>query len=212
MQPRLHEALLAVWVPNRCRTFAMGNPGILAAMNEQQGSAAFAAVPVGTPVTIRAHKYDGVEYRRWQVHFVAPLPGGVVLDAVFNSFVEGRTPFFAGDRAVEYFYADRGYNVIAGYAPDGALRACYCNICTPSAFTVTADGPEVHFIDLDLDVLVWSDGSCVVTDEDDFAENSVRYGYPPATQEAAREAVAALLAAVRERRAPFDQIGLPPRP
>ncbi len=50
--------------------------------------------------------------------------------------------------------------------------------------------------------------NCVVTDEDDFATNGVRYGYPLAIQQAARAAVAALLAAVRDSVDPFDQIGL----
>ncbi len=72
----------------------------------------------------------------------------------------------------------------------------------------TSDGPEVHFVDLDLDVLIWPDGSCVVTDEDDFATNSTRYSYPPAIEHDARAAVAALLEAVRELLAPFDQLGL----
>lgn len=159
-------------------------------------------------MAVRAHKYDGKEYRRWQVHFVERIAGGARLEAVFNSFVEGRTPFFGGDRAVEFFYADRGYNVIVGYSPDGVLRACYCNICTPATFVLAPEGPEIHFIDLDLDVLVWPDGRCVVTDEDDFAENSVRYAYPVAIQEAAREAVEALLGAVRDRQPPFDRLGL----
>ena len=181
-------------------------------MNDGQGPTVFGSVPVGTAVAVRAQKYDGVEYRRWQVHFVALQPGGAEFDAIFGKFVEGRTPFFGGDRAVEFFYADRGYNVIAGYAPDGALRACYCNICTPATFILAEDGPELHFVDLDLDVLVWPDGSHVVTDEDDFAENSVRYGYSLATQEAAWAAVEALLDAVRQRHAPFDQLGLPPLP
>ena len=128
-------------------------------MIDGQGPAAFAAVPAGTAVAVRAHKYDGVEYRRWQVHLVELRPGGGVFDAIFDKRVEGRTPFFGGDRAVEFFSADRGYNVLAGFAPDGALRACYCNICLPAAFVVAADGPELHFIDLDIDVLVWPDGS-----------------------------------------------------
>jgi protein associated with RNAse G/E len=168
----------------------------------------FATVLPGTAVAVRAHKYDGKEYRRWQVHFVELVEGGARLEAIFNSFVEGRTPFYGGDRAVEFFYADRGYNVIAGYSPGGDLRACYCNICTPASFVHAAEGPEIHFIDLDLDVLVWPDGKCVVTDEDDFAENSVRYSYPAAIQQSAREAVEALLATVRDRKSPFDHLGL----
>lgn len=178
-------------------------------MNGANEAKAFATVPAGTRVTIRAFKYDGQEYRRWQVDFAAPIAGGVVLEAIFSAVVEGRTPFFGGDRAVEYFYADRGYNVIAGYTSEGALRACYCNICAPATFTLAPDGPEIHFIDLDLDILVWPDGRCVVTDEDDFARNTILYGYPSETQVAARDAVSALLSAVGARQAPFDQIGLP---
>ena len=178
-------------------------------MSGPNGPELFVALPAGTRVTIRALKYDGQEYRRWQVDFAAPLAGGVQLEAIFSPVVEGRTPFFGGDRAVEFFYGDRGYNVIAGYAPDGALRACYCNICTPASFSIAPVGPEIHFIDLDLDVLVWPDGRCVVTDEDDFARNAVAYGYPPEIQAAARDAVSALQRAVVARHAPFDQIGLP---
>lgn len=177
-------------------------------MNSTATATLFATIAPGTPVTIRAHKYDGHEYRRWQVYFVGLIAGGARLEATFNSFVEGRTPFFGGDRAVEFFYADRGYNVIVGYAPDGTLRACYCNICTPATFVSTSEGPEVHFIDLDLDVLVWPDGRCVVTDEDDFAANGALYGYPQTIQHAARAAVAALLHAVRDLSDPFDQLGL----
>ncbi len=174
-------------------------------MNEGE---AFAGVPLGTTVTIRALKYDDIEYRRWTADLRARVAGGVVLEAVFSAVVEGRTPFFAGDRAVEYFYSDRGYNVIAGYAPDGALRACYCNIGEPARFALTNAGAELSFVDLDIDVVVMPDGACVVTDEDEFARNAERYGYTPSVREAARGAVAALLAAVGERRDPFDAIGL----
>lgn len=177
-------------------------------MEEQGGPEVFAALAPGTAITIRALKYDGREYRRWQADFAGTVAGGVVLEAVFGAIVEGRTPFFGGDRAVEYFYADRGYNVIAGYAPPGELRACYCNIALPASFVVGAAGPEIHFVDLDLDVLVRPDGRCEVTDEDDFARNTVAYGYPAAVREGARGAVSALLAAVAGRLAPFDLIGL----
>jgi protein associated with RNAse G/E len=178
-------------------------------MNRSHSPQVLSALLANTPVTVRALKYDGQEYRRWQAHFAGLVPAGVVLTAIFNPVVEGRTPFFGGDDAVEYFYGERGYNIIAGYAPGGALRACYCNICLPATFAIAPEGPEIHFIDLDLDVLVWPDGRCDVTDEDDFARNSITYRYPPAIQSAARDAVSALLRAVAARHAPFDQIGLP---
>ncbi|MGN6361041.1 MAG: DUF402 domain-containing protein [Thermomicrobiales bacterium] len=166
----------------------------------------FAAVPVGTMVTIRAHKYDSAEYRRWTIEFAGAFAGGVRLETIFSSVVEGRTPFYGGDRAVEFFYTDRGYNIIAGFAPDGTPRGCYCNICRPAELVAGVDGPEVHFVDLDLDVIIAPDGACTVTDEDEFAQNAVRYGYPAAVQRAARRAVTKLLTAVRERQAPFDEL------
>jgi len=166
----------------------------------------------GTPVTIRALKYDGREYRRWQATYNATVSGGVVLEAVFSAVVEGRTPFFGGDRAVEYFYTDRGYNVIAGYAPDGSLRACYCNICTPAQFANTPTGAEISFIDLDLDLLVWPDGRCELIDEAEFAQNSIAYGYPQEVQAAVHAAVSALQHAVHKRVHPFTGSACSPLP
>jgi protein associated with RNAse G/E len=130
----------------------------------------------------------------------------MVLEAIFSKVVEGRTPFFGGARAVEYFYGDRGYNVIAGYAPDGALRACYCNICTPAQFAEKPSGGEISFVDLDL--LVWPDGRYELLDEDEFAQNSATYRYPQEVEAAARAAVSAPQDAIREQIAPFDHISL----
>jgi protein associated with RNAse G/E len=161
-------------------------------------------VLAGTPVTVRALKYDGREYRRWQATYSAAVIGGMVLEAIFSKVIEGRTPFFADDRAVEYFYSDRRYNVIAGYAPDGTLRACYCNICTSAQFTETPSGVEISFVDLDLDLLVWPDGRCELFDEDEFAQNGANYRYPQEVQAAAHAAVSALQNAVHDRIAPFD--------
>ena len=162
----------------------------------------------GTPVTVRALKYDRHEYCRWEAMYSAAIVGGAALEAISSTVVEGRTPFFGIDRAVKYFSTDRGYTMIAGYAPEGSLRACYCNICTSAHVADTPTGSEISFVDLDLDLLVWSDGRCVLTDEDEFAQNSVAYRYPQDVQAAARAAVSALQHAVCGHHHPFDRIGL----
>jgi uncharacterized protein len=66
------------------------------------------------------------------------------------------------------------------------------------------DGPVVRAVDLDLDVVRPLEGEVYVDDEDEFEEHQVLFGYPAeviALAEATRDAV---LAAVREQRAPFD--------
>lgn len=50
----------------------------------------------------------------------------------------------------------------------------YVNIGTPPEW----DGDRIYQVDLDLDVVLTPDGSIQVLDEDDFALNQVRYGYP----------------------------------
>ena len=158
---------------------------------------------IGTPVTIRALKYDGREYRRWQATYSAAVARGIELEAVFSAVVEGRTPFFGGDRAVEYFSTDRGYNVIAGNTPEGSLRACYRDTSTPAQLVATAIGTAISFSDLDRDLLVWPDGRCELIDEAEFAQNSVDYGYPQSVQADARAAVSALQDAVLKRAHPI---------
>lgn len=168
-------------------------------------------LPPGVEVTVRALKYDGIEYRRWSARLRDISVDQVVLGATFGPEVEGRTPFFGGDLALEFFYTARNYNVIAGFAPSGEPRGCYCNICLPAQVINGPQGGEIHFVDLDIDVVVAPGGACTVTDEDEFIANSARYRYPAAVQAAARSAVADILAAVARRQSPFDRLG-PPTP
>lgn len=165
-------------------------------------------LPLGADVTVRALKFDRVEYRRWSARLRDISDGQVVLGATFGPEVEGRTPFFGGDLAVEFFYTARNYNVIAGISPAGEPRGCYCNICLPAQVIAGPKGSEIHFVDLDIDVVVAPGGGCTVTDEEEFVANSARYRYPAAVQAAARAAVADLLAAVAQRQSPFDRLGL----
>lgn len=52
----------------------------------------------------------------------------------------------------------------------------YCNACTPPA--VRRDLRVIRFVDLDLDLYVDAEGPRWL-DEDEFADHSGRYNYPP---------------------------------
>lgn len=79
----------------------------------------------------------------------------------------GYVVFRRGDEFIEWFYADRWYNVFEMHdVDDGHLKGWYCNITRPALITdhwIKAD-------DLALDVFVSPDGSILVLDEDEFAE------------------------------------------
>lgn len=85
------------------------------------------------------------------------------------------------------------------HSPGGSVRT-YVDMTTVPRW----DGPVVRAVDLDLDVIETLEGEVFVDDEDEFAEHQVAFGYPReviALAEASRDVV---LAAVTERRAPFD--------
>lgn len=144
-----------------------------------------------------------VDVLRWR-------PCHVIVSGVFGPEVEGRSPIFRpGDRTAEFFWRDRWWNVIAGYAAGtGDLRGYYCNVAkTPRWHTEPA--PVIAYTDLDLDLVVFPDGRIELHDEDEFVEYAARFGYPPRTVERARRTVDEIIARIERRAHPFRFESLP---
>lgn len=104
--------------------------------------------------------YEGTLIARSETH--------VQLEAIFRreDYVADYHTFRQGDRMVEWFFADRWYNVFEMYdVEDQRLKGWYCNITRPAklyADCVSAD-------DLALDVMIYPDGQYRLLDEDEFA-------------------------------------------
>ncbi|GGI48352.1 protein associated with RNAse G/E [Agromyces flavus] len=60
------------------------------------------------------------------------------------------------------------------------------------------------YVDLDLDVVEREGEAPFIDDEDEFDENSARFGYPPALVARVRADATAVLGAVTRREPPFD--------
>jgi hypothetical protein len=87
------------------------------------------------------------------------------------------------------------------HGPGGRLGVdVYVDIATPPVW----DGNVLRTVDLDLDVVKNDDGSVWVDDEDEFTEHQVSLGYPPEVVETAELSCARVLAAVKDRHAPYD--------
>ncbi len=119
--------------------------------------------------TVTVYKLD--ENGRIVWHYPAEVcernAAHVRLQAFFNrdDMDLGYTVFKRGDRFIEYFYADRWYNVFAVHDRDnGSLKGWYCNVCRPAKLSTTA----VHCEDLALDVWVTPTGQTTILDEDEF--------------------------------------------
>ena len=86
------------------------------------------------------------------------------------------------DAFVALYWTDRWYNVWQIDRTAGLLY--YANVAMPCRF----DGRTLHWIDLDIDILRYADGSVQVKDEAEFEERSGRLAYPQEVIEQARAA------------------------
>jgi len=153
-----------------------------------------------TPDDIIVRKLDtaGDEKIRYPGRVLERTASAVVLEAFFSRerMELGFVTLKPGDRFVEYFYADRWYNVFVIYDVDnGRLKGWYCNVTRPA---IIADG-QVSAVDLALDLWIAPDGSARVLDEDEFA------ALPLAPEEtaAARAALDELRALAAAHAGPF---------
>jgi hypothetical protein len=107
-------------------------------------------------------RYEGREVKRTQhaivleAPFVIDAPEMLILDVALKR----------GDRFVETYFDDRGYNVYEIYERDTeALKGWYCNLSRPARISAAS----VTWVDLALDLWVWPDGRTALLDEDEFA-------------------------------------------
>lgn len=163
-----------------------------------------AASPI--PVTVIKRDHRGQPLLSYQGHLLAHGPTWICLEArfAFPDHDAGYHVFRRGDRFVEWFYTDRGYNIFALHAAaDDRLQGWYCNITRPAQIRAldAAGGLIVEADDLALDVFVRPDGTVLVLDEDEFAALEL----PADDRVAALAALADLRARIAARQPPFDQ-------
>ena len=153
---------------------------------------------------VTVHKCDalGHEVRTWKARLRSATPTVVCLEARFNgeeAVVHGLA-FRRGDRFLETYYADHGYNVFAIYDVDSDdLKGWYCNVTRPAEI----QDDHVRFDDLALDLLVLPDGTTHVLDQDEFD----RLPLSPGERVSAQASLEELQNLARQRAGPFAMAG-----
>ena len=152
--------------------------------------------------TINARKFDGTIGRSWQCRLIERNDTLLTFVGVFENDVQHADLGFIrrGTISYEYYWLDRWYSVFRFHEPNGEFRNYYCNINLPPRF----ENGVLDYIDLDLDVLVWSDFSVNLLDRDDFEANAAAFGYPVDVLSGAEDALRILTGMIEERRFPFD--------
>ena len=113
------------------------------------------------PVGEVTYKYEG--------DLIARDENSITLEALFDraDMPFQDVVFKTGDRFVEYYYADRWYNIFAIHdRDDGKIKGWYCNVGMPAVI----EDDVVSYVDLALDLWVSADSQQTVLDEEEFDE------------------------------------------
>lgn len=138
---------------------------------------------------------------RYQGEVIEQFAGSVVIQAAWTMAVKdlGYTVFEPGDRFVEYYYADRWFNIFDILSTQGTRKGWYCNVAAPAVISAET----IEQIDLLLDVWVYPNGETLILDEDEFAADTSMTEQQRAN---ATQGLRALLAMIADRQEVFAAI------
>lgn len=127
----------------------------------------------GFKTNIQSYKHDEQVHRIWRHTQIVESKDNLLVTAHKKTRVYEQTgrSWYTKEPAVCYFYNDRWYNIIVMFKNDGLYY--YCNISSPYLF----DGEGLKYIDYDLDVKLFPDGTYIVLDRNEYEHNAVEMNY-----------------------------------
>lgn len=154
---------------------------------------------IGAYYYIHSYKHNGSIHRAWNE--------AVLLDEGEDYLVFGneRTKVTESDGrtwrtkepAVMYFFKDSWFNIIGQCKKDGIYY--YCNIASPYVI----DGKVIKYIDYDLDLRVFPDGSFKVLDRGEYKYHKEQMKYSDSIDRIVHAELTKLIDMVRAKQGPF---------
>lgn len=130
-------------------------------------------IKIGDSLKIHSYKHDGTIYRSWdQAVVLDNKPDYIVLGnkKVLVMEKDGRT-WRTKEPAIIFFYKNNWFNIICQLKEKGIYY--YCNIATP----YIVEESTIKYIDYDLDLRVFVDGTYKVLDQEEYIYHKEKMGY-----------------------------------
>ena len=138
---------------------------------------------------------------QYQGEVVEYLSHGVIIQAYWSHPTKnlGYISFEPGDRFIEYYYTDRGYNIFDISSTQGVRKGWYCNIAEPAILI----DDRIEQVDLLLDVWVSPTGETLILDEDEFATDTTLNA---GQRKGAKQGLQELLKMIADHQEPFSTL------
>lgn len=154
----------------------------------------------GMSVSIQSYKHNQKVHRVWKNTEILEINDNLLVTAHKRAKViedNGRT-WYTKEPAICYFYEDKWFNVIVMFKKDGIYY--YCNLSSPYLF----DGEGVKYIDYDLDVKVFPDGTYRILDENEYNYHLKKMKYPEDVIKIIENELKVLIETIKRKEAPFN--------
>lgn len=154
---------------------------------------------IGKKYCIHSYKHDGKIHRAWDEAVLLEIHDDYLIFGNEKTKVvesDGRT-WHTKEPAVLYFFKNSWYNVIGQYKKDGIYY--YCNIASP--FIIEDD--TIKYIDYDLDLRVFPDGSFKVLDYGEYKYHKNIMGYSKVIDKILKEELSELISHARAKNMAF---------
>lgn len=162
----------------------------------------------GAPVRVRYTKWGGRPHWEWDATVLDADEHGIWLYMAAGTHMS--RPGMSVDEEVDWVaLAPHDQPWLAGFYPATKWVAVYVDMATVPVWRDLGDdrGWEVTSVDLDLDVVLTSEGHLYVDDEDEFELHQVELGYPPEVVDLARRSRDWVHDAIANGTEPFGRSG-----
>ena len=155
---------------------------------------------IGDKFQIQCYKHDGKVHRCWEEAIVLDVNKDYIVCGNNRTLVtrsEGVT-WRTKEPAIMYFFKNEWYNVIAQLKKDGIYY--YCNIASPFILEEGA----IKYIDYDLDLRVFPDGSFKVLDRGEYKYHKSIMRYSEKIDTILKSELTNLINTVRQKESAFE--------
>ena len=158
-------------------------------------------IKVGDKLLIQCYKHDGSLHRRWDEAVVLDIfPDYMVFGNNRTTVVDADGKIWkTREPAVMFFFKDRWFNII-GQLKDYGIYF-YCNIATPALI----DNKVIKYIDYDLDLRVFPNGSFKVLDRGEYKYHKKIMNYSKDLDTILKYELTKLIDKARGQDGPFQQ-------
>lgn len=154
----------------------------------------------GEKLIIHSYKHDGNIHRSWdEALLIEETDEYIVFGNEKTKVIEsdGRS-WKTKEPAVLLFYKNSWYNIIGQCKKDGIYY--YCNIASP--FIIESN--TIKYIDYDLDLRVFPDGSFKVLDRGEYNYHKSKMKYSEEIDSIVKDELTNLIEKVRKKEFPFN--------